>query len=187
VPKEFTFDCLVAADKLNPLFIDMNWCVVKPRHGFFITSDNPVVRWIDPHTGDGGFYNKTVKVTFPLSPRLLLRLSWEKVPRSLLIERDHVERVNRKLAAHSERYLYAHVHDKRLQRLAAEFKDRQAPRRCRSGVRRLEAGEVRRDAGAKAIPPFLEVGLSVGDQGPHTADFKVGGLSAWLPSPLRRP
>lgn len=124
IPKEMTFNCLVASDILTPLLFDMNWCLVEPRHGFFITSDNPVVRWVDPHTGDGGFYNKTVKVTLPLSPQLLLRLSWQKVPRKIVIERDHVELVNRKLAAHSERYLYAHLHDKRLKKLAAQFKDK---------------------------------------------------------------
>jgi len=129
IPKELTLNCLEVSDELTPLFFKMNWSLVRPRHSFFITSDNPVVRMVNPYTrhpafGDLGFYNKTAVVMFPLSPQMLLRLSWERVPARFVIEREHVTHLNRKLAAHSERYLYAHLLDKRLKKLAAEFKDK---------------------------------------------------------------
>ncbi|MBL8658712.1 MAG: DUF4238 domain-containing protein [Rhodospirillales bacterium] len=129
VPKELTLDVLAASDKIAPLLFDMNWSIVKSRHGFFITSDSPVVCLNDPWTanrkdGHHGFYDRTAKVIFPLSPRFLLRLSWEEAPIRFAIERDHVMHLNRCLAAHAERYLYAHLKDKRLKKLAAEFKDK---------------------------------------------------------------
>jgi hypothetical protein len=37
--------------------------------------------------------------------------------------RDYVDQVNRALAAHSDQYLYSHIHHKRLEQLAAEFRN----------------------------------------------------------------
>ena len=129
VSKERTLGALGASDELTPILFQMKWSIVMPCHGFFITTDNPLVREVDPKTrhpiyGDHGFLNKTAEVIFPLSPQRLLLLSWEKDAREIgAFERDHVEHINRYLAAHSDRYLYAHIHHKRLQQLAAEFKN----------------------------------------------------------------
>jgi len=73
-------DALKTADPLAPLFFDMKSSILHANHGFFITSDNPVVREVDPRTrhpfyGDGGFTNKTVEVTFPLSREVLLLIN----------------------------------------------------------------------------------------------------------------
>jgi hypothetical protein len=128
LPKERTLSALNAADGLAPIFFNMTWSVVTPQHGYFITSDNPVVREVDPKTrspfyGDGGFMNKTAEVIFPLAPQALLFMSWRNVARQTAFSRDLVNRVNRSIAANSDRYLYAHLCDKRLERLAAEFKN----------------------------------------------------------------
>lgn len=129
ISRERTLEVLKISDKLTPILFQMKWSVVQPFHGFFITTDNPLVREVDPKTrhpvyGDHGFLNKTAEIIFPLSPQRLLLLSWEKEARSVgVFERDHVEHVNRCLAAHSDRYLYAHIRHKRLQQLAAEFRD----------------------------------------------------------------
>jgi hypothetical protein len=128
VPKEQTLHALAASDKLAPILFKMKWCLVFADHGFFITSDNPLVREVDPKTrhpiyGDHGFLNKTAEVTFPLSPRVVLLLSWnEKAREHGILERPHVDFVNRIRAAQSDRYLYAHVHHKRVEQLATEFK-----------------------------------------------------------------
>jgi hypothetical protein len=128
VSKESTFIALGASDKLTPILDKMKWCLVAAEHGYFITSDNPLVREVDPKTchpiyGDDGFKNKTAEVTFPLSPKFLLLLVWNESARDLgAFKRDHVHKVNVVRAAHSDRYLYAHINDKRIAGLADEYK-----------------------------------------------------------------
>jgi hypothetical protein len=100
----------------------------RAKHGFLITSDNPVVREVDPRTrhpfyGDHGFLNKIVEVSFPLSREILLLMSWSDAPRKEILERDAVDMANRSRATHSDRYLYAPVRHKHIQALADEFKD----------------------------------------------------------------
>jgi hypothetical protein len=128
LPQEQTLTALKTGDQLAPLFFDMKWSLMRARHGFFITSDNPLVMEVDPKTrhpfyGDGGFMNKTVEVTFPLSRELLLLMSWNTARRKEALEREAVERANQARAAHSDRYLYAHICHKHIKALAAEFKD----------------------------------------------------------------
>jgi hypothetical protein len=129
IPKERTFSSLKVADDLAPIFFKMKWSLVIAEHGYFVTSDNPLVRLVDPKTshpirGDFGFYNKTAEVSLPLSPKMLLVMSRQKNARDIgVVDRNAVNGLNRARAANSERYLYAHVLDKRLQRLAAEFKE----------------------------------------------------------------
>ena len=106
----------------------MNWSLIEPKIGYFITSDNPVVRRVDPKTvspiyGDNGFLNNTVDVTFPLTPKLMLVAAWhENLPQQGICGKDHVVAGNANRALYSERYLYAHIFDKRIKRLAAQFK-----------------------------------------------------------------
>jgi hypothetical protein len=111
LPQELTLSALKIAETLAPLFFDMKWSILRAKHGFYITSDNPVVREVDPTTrhpfyGDGGFMNKTVEVTFPLSRGLLLLMSWNTAPRKEVLDRRDVDRANQARAAHSDRYLY---------------------------------------------------------------------------------
>ena len=129
VSKESTFMALSASDKLTPILDKMKWSVVAARHGYFITSDNPLVREVEPKTrhpiyGDHGFLNKTAEVTFPLAPKVLLLLSWDESVRDLgMLERDHVNQLNLVRAANSDRYLFAHINDEQIAELADIFKD----------------------------------------------------------------
>lgn len=129
VSKESTLMALGASDKLTLIFNRMKWSIAAAEHGYFITSDNPLVREVDPKArhpilGDHGFLNKTAEVSFPLSPSLLLLLSWEENTKELgVLPREHVESVNVIRAAHSDRYLFAHINDKRVTRLAAKYKN----------------------------------------------------------------
>jgi hypothetical protein len=70
VPKELTLEALDSCNRLAPCLFEMNWSLVEAKHGFFVTSDNPVVKWVDPRTvhpirGDGGFKNPTPKSHWP--------------------------------------------------------------------------------------------------------------------------
>jgi hypothetical protein len=94
---------------------------------FFVTSDNPVVREVDPQSaspcyGDGGFANNTAEITFPLSPQKLLLMTWRDVGYRREINGD-VWAANMARASHSEQFLYAHRNDAELTKLAAELRD----------------------------------------------------------------
>ena len=105
VPKELTLSALAVSDRLVPLFYKMKWSLLTAGHGFFITSDNPVVREVDPQSrhpiyGDHGFLNRSAEVTFPLSRKLLLLLSWDQdAPDQAELKREHFELMNNARAA----------------------------------------------------------------------------------------
>lgn len=106
----------------------MSWAIARPTAGFLITSDNPVIRQCDPATfhpiyGDHGFMNKTVQVTFPLSPSVLLVMSWQELGSAFEIPLEYVEQQNNALAAQSDQYLYAHKQDPTIMQLAAKFRN----------------------------------------------------------------
>ena len=132
VPKERTLRVLNVADTLAPIFYKMRWSLIAAAHGYFITSDNPLVRIIGrrPHDRidrNQGFLDKRAEVSFPLSPKLLLLLSWDEAALERgIVDRKPLTELNRIRAAYCERYLYAHVRDRRLEKLAAEFKDSRA-------------------------------------------------------------
>jgi hypothetical protein len=129
VSKESTLMALGASDKLTPMLFQMKWTLIEADHGYFITSDNPLVRWVDPITrhpiyGDHGFENKTAEVTFPLSPKKLLLLSWQKeLAEAASFPREHVDYENEKRAEHSDRFLHSHVQYKRIRTLAEKYKN----------------------------------------------------------------
>lgn len=129
ISQQSTLQVLETADKLAPILFEMTWSVIEPQKHFFITTDNPLVREVDPKTrhpiyGDRGFMNKTAEVIFPLSPQRLLLMSWNsEAPEAGIIQCDNVKRINRGLAAHSDRYLYSHVRTDGLARLAEKYKN----------------------------------------------------------------
>jgi hypothetical protein len=128
VPKERTLTALSTADKLAAMFYNMKWWVMNAAYGYFITSDNPVVREVDPRSvspfyGDGGFANKTVEVTFPLSPQKLLLMTWNDLEYRREIDGEAVWAANMARASHSEQFLYAHRYEIDVANLAAEFRE----------------------------------------------------------------
>lgn len=129
ISRERTLEVLGASEQLAPLLFQMTWSIIAPRRGFFVTSDNPLIRDVDPATrhpiyGDHGFLNKTAQVLMPLSPDRLLFMSWNKdFSGKAVCEPNQVDGVNRALAEKSDRYLYAHAYSKELLELSAEFKD----------------------------------------------------------------
>ncbi len=69
-------------DDLTDIFLNTHWSLVDAGSGFYITSDNPLLRVVPgPRPSrDYGFRHKTMEVTFPLSPRTMLLLTYEKPP-----------------------------------------------------------------------------------------------------------
>lgn len=131
IPKERTIASLKFIDKLTDIFFSMHWSLVAPEKGFFITSDNPLIRRVEPRTrhpihGDHGFRNRTAQVTFALSPKLVLILTWQKhLPRRWVVSRETVNELNHDLAAHAERFLYAHLDHKHIAKLSKKFGEKQ--------------------------------------------------------------
>jgi len=148
VPKERTMIAMQGADKLMDILFQMKWSVGEAEHGFLITSDNPVMRRTNRKThhpiyGDHGFLNKTAQVTFPLSPKRLLILTWkDSISEIFPIPRGHVYDENQGRASHSDKYLYAHIKHKNLMKMAHRFKDSR-PSMTTSGFGPEKFAEVR--------------------------------------------
>ena len=127
IHKDRTLPALNVSDKLAPMFFDMIWTVSSLDAGFLFTSDNPILKQyakgsFHPAYGDGGFLNKTARISFPLSPKKLLTLSWLKsAPSRSCITRQYAENLNEARAAQSERFIYAHIHHKTILKLAAKY------------------------------------------------------------------
>ena len=70
------------APQVANLFLHMNWSLFRADSLFFVTCDNPIFRSIDSKTvhriyGDHGLLNRTAQITFPLSPKRLLMMTWQ--------------------------------------------------------------------------------------------------------------
>lgn len=127
IPKQRTIQGLGFIDKMTDIFLEMHWSLCFAEKGFFITSDNPLMRRVDPKTrhpiyGDHGYLNKTAQVTFALSPKIALMLTWdERAPRYFPVSLQSVTSLNHDLAARAERYLYCHLEHKHVQKLSRQF------------------------------------------------------------------
>jgi hypothetical protein len=88
----------------------MRWSLLVAEYGYFVTSDNPLVRIVEPRAryrmyADHGFLNKTAEVSFPLSPKVLLILSWDETALERgVLGRKHVMALNQIRAAYCERF-----------------------------------------------------------------------------------
>lgn len=128
VSRELSFRAIEAADKLAPIFYKMSWLTVVSQEAHIITSDNPVVRVVDPTSvspayGDGGFSNRTAWVTFPLSPRACLEMTWAKHADGIVMQadRERIKLYNRQRAMFAEKKLYSSVRDAGIANLARKY------------------------------------------------------------------
>ncbi len=118
------------ADELTDIFFDRHWYLVEPMGGFFITGDSPVFRFAyptdaHPFYGDGGFKNPAAEVTLPLSPTLMLLITGQRLSgHRFAITEHHVWEMNGARGYGADRFLYAHLNDEKVARIAAENKDR---------------------------------------------------------------
>lgn len=119
-----------AADELTEILFNRHWYIVEPTGGFFITGDSPVFRFAPlnnthPFYGDGGFKNPAAEITMPLSPTSMLLITGQRIKgHRFAIPEDTVWELNRARAYEADRFLYAHLKDDHISKIAAENKDR---------------------------------------------------------------
>jgi hypothetical protein len=129
VNREYTLKALAYHDKLAPILSSMKWTIMDAPKGdwFFITSDNPVVQWVPPQyhhpfRGTGGFKNEHAEALFPLSPYQCWVGHWLKeAPIRLETTAEWVKQTNRITAGSSERFLYSHLENSGIVRLAKKY------------------------------------------------------------------
>jgi hypothetical protein len=119
---------------LANIFLNMKWVVGRSKDQHLITSDSPVTRVSDPAThspvyGDGAFANKTVRVTFPLTPSRIIQLTWQGEERERVVEmpKGMAREMNGLRAVQAERFVYASVNDDGITRLCRKWLDREKP------------------------------------------------------------
>jgi hypothetical protein len=122
IPKSRALMGLGAVPEIAKLFEAMSWTLCVPQGGFFITSDNPVAVQRNPQSPPHlGFLNKSVEVILPLSPKLLLMLTWRNNFRTLAsLAAPAVKQINQLIANYAERFLYCHIEHKHIAKLARE-------------------------------------------------------------------
>jgi hypothetical protein len=129
IHKDQTFAAFSPAIKVAEIFLNMKWSLAAAKGGFFLTSDNPVVKYVDPASvhpiyGDHGLMNKTIMVFIALSPAVLLVLSHEEhpVPQYTTLDRTVVDDWSKLRAYFAEQYVYASVNRPELLELVTKLK-----------------------------------------------------------------
>jgi Protein of unknown function (DUF4238) len=135
-PDNFTVDVLRSAGlpmlggigHLANIFFTMKWVVGRSKDQHLITSDSPVTRTSDPAShspvyGDGGFSNKTVRVSFPLSPERMLEMTWRGEERERVVEipKQMARKLNGARATQAERFLYGNQKDSGIAKLCDKW------------------------------------------------------------------
>jgi hypothetical protein len=120
IPHFYTLQAFEQVNRFASIFFEMHWMVVNASQGFFITCDNPVLiveRRATP-SGTRSLRDPATLVQFPLSPELMLCLSWTlNAPARGSVKRSDVDSANQLLAEQSERFLYSHLEHKEVFRL----------------------------------------------------------------------
>lgn len=106
------------------LIYQMNWLLVDVQSQHLILGDSPFVKVYDAQTyhpayGDGGFHNKTLYLTFPLSPSRMLEMSWSgrEVDGVIKVNKQRGRLYNRQRAHWAKRFLYANCSDSGIKKL----------------------------------------------------------------------
>jgi hypothetical protein len=117
---------------LANVFLNMKWVVGQSNDQHLITSDTPVARTSDPAThspiyGDGAFANKTVRVSFPLTPIRMIELTWKGEERERVVEipKRMAREMNGIRAMQAERFLYASKNDHGIVKLCDKWLERE--------------------------------------------------------------
>jgi Protein of unknown function (DUF4238) len=138
VPQNAPLIVLGGAKKISQPLFDMNWSLVTPRNGYFVTSDHPVVFASSDVIKDtldevGDFNRPEATISFPLSPNKLLVVHWGQTLSHTWLCNKQIVRpdgtcnshglgyLNGLRAAHAEQYIYAHLYDERIQRWSRKW------------------------------------------------------------------
>lgn len=119
---------MAAIEPVMDVFRKMHWILVKSDDQHLVTSDNPVVKINpdpSPFYGDGGFLMPSVFVTVPLSPKMLLEMSWKKAPdlQVFSANRERGRLYNKQRAAFAEQYVFSSKADAGIGALVKKNKD----------------------------------------------------------------
>jgi len=128
IPQQDTLDVFGMYEDLAKILFKMRWSLVSPESGYFITCDTPFFQEIarENIVGNGeGFSDIDSVVTFPLSPKLLLWMSYnphlEGASGTLCAE--GVAEQNELRAQQADKFIYAHVEDIEIKNLATKHSE----------------------------------------------------------------
>ncbi len=111
--------------KVAEIFLGMNWCLCRaPANKHFLTSDSPVCVFFRPAPGQAAFgaglMHSNAEVTFPISPRLVLLLSWHRKQKRGSVSTGFVQEVNRRMAWSAERFVISPLRSRSTAELVRE-------------------------------------------------------------------
>lgn len=127
VPQDMTIRTLTAADDLMEVIYDMEWSIGYTENRYFITSDNPVAVDCDENLLRSQAAPKAIychpktMIDFPLSPRSILVLTWQKMKVNFNVGDAGVLKANEERAMRAQRFLYAHTQDDAIKNLAHRY------------------------------------------------------------------
>ncbi|MGE0714412.1 MAG: DUF4238 domain-containing protein [Alphaproteobacteria bacterium] len=150
ISKGNTFGAFLHIENLTNILFNLQYTLLEAKHGYFISSDDPVVfssypAWRAPHRNTG-LLDEQIHVTMPLSRRLMLGVSRprRKNPHVVLL-REAVDHLNILRVMHAYEFIYSPIQDKRIERLASVHKNsRPVVRLSRPGPRNFAPVEVPR-------------------------------------------
>ena len=104
------------------LYYRMNWTICQaPIGSFFITSDMPLCVFVPTGKGrgkfGGGFEEKEVQVTFPVTPQVLLLIDWKDRQHHMRVGEAFVREKNEHMARIAERWVIAHTRSRTVETL----------------------------------------------------------------------
>lgn len=125
---------------LANIFLHMKWVVGRSKDQHLVTSDSPATRVSDPKThspvyGDGAFANKTVRVSFPLTPSRIIELTWQGEERERVVEipKTMAREMNGIRAAQAERFVYSSESDFGIAKLCKKWLEQEKPPKIVTG------------------------------------------------------
>jgi hypothetical protein len=104
------------------MYDSMNWTICRaPQDSFFITSDMPLCVFLPAGPGrgqfGGGFGQKQVQVTFPITPKLLLLIDWKRRQLHMTVGKEFVREKNIHMALNAERWIIANIRSRNIEDL----------------------------------------------------------------------
>jgi hypothetical protein len=110
-PKYALFQGFTIFPKVAEILLQMNWCLCQaPANRHFVTSDSPVCVFSRPLPGYAAFGSGLIRpdteITFPISPKLVLLISWRyKQTKAYVSSGAFVREMNRRMAWSAQRYV----------------------------------------------------------------------------------
>ncbi len=138
VDRKQSLSAMEISDRIQTILFRRKWYVVVAETDFFVTCDSPVYKDAeskDDMHGDGGFLNPDAHITLPLSPTHLLLITGQELVSGdvAFIPKSTVWDMNAARAISANRFLYCHVRDARVSRLAQKFKDARSQMKLSGG------------------------------------------------------